>query len=69
MTIGVVKSFDLRRGAGLITPEDGGPDVFVHESEVERAALPRLNVGDRVSFDLRTDRARDKSFATNLAIV
>lgn len=65
--IGVVKSYDLRRGAGLITPDSGREDVMVYVSEVERAGLARLTVGDRLSFDVQTDRALKRSFAVNLA--
>ena len=65
--IGAVKSYDARRGAGQITPDDGVADVFVHVSEVERAGLARLSPGDRLSFDIKTDRALGRSFAVNLS--
>ena len=64
---GAVKSFDARRGAGLITPDGGGADVFVHVSEVERAGIARIAAGDRFSFDTQTDRALGRTFATNLS--
>lgn len=69
MSLGIVKSFDARKGSGLITPDDGGPDLFVHVSEVERAGLARLSAGDRLSYDTQTDRALQRSFATNLALL
>jgi CspA family cold shock protein len=66
---GVVKSFDRRKGWGYITPDGGGVDVFVHVSAIERAGLPDLGVGERVRFDVQTDRARGKSFAANLSLI
>lgn len=66
---GVVRSFDRQKGSGVIAPEDGGADVFVHVSAVERAGLPNLNAGDRVSFDVHTDPARGKSYAANLSLL
>ena len=63
--IGTVKSYDARRGAGQIASEDG-PDIFVHSSEVERAGLARLAPGDRLNFDIQTDRALGRTFAVNL---
>lgn len=68
MALGTVKSFDARRGAGLITPDNGGADVFIHISVVEGAGLSALNAGERVSFDLQTDRARAHSYAVNLTL-
>lgn len=69
MSIGIVKSFDSRKGSGFITPDDGGPDLFVHVSEVERAGIARLTAGERLSYDIQTDRALQRSFATNLALI
>ncbi len=53
---GTVKFFNHTRGFGFIEPEDGGKDVFVHASAVERAGLPPLNEGDKVSFEIEDDR-------------
>jgi cold shock protein len=69
MSIGTVKSFDRRKGSGLIAPDGGGADVFVHVSAVERAGLPNIEAGDRLRFDTQTDRMREKSFATNLVLL
>lgn len=69
MRTGTVKSFDDRAGSGLIAPEDGGEDVFVHVSAVERAGIARIAAGDRVRYDVQTDQARGKSFATNLILI
>jgi CspA family cold shock protein len=69
MALGVVRSFDARRGSGLIAPDDGGADVFVHVSAVERAGLACLSAGERVSYDLQTDRALERTYAVNLTLV
>jgi CspA family cold shock protein len=69
MSVGIVKSFDPRKGSGFITPDDGGEDMFVHVSEVERAGIARLSAGDRLSYDTQTDRALQRSFAINLALI
>ncbi len=66
MALGLVKCFDARKGSGLITPDGGGPEVFVHVSAVERAGLSGLDAGDRVSFDAQVDRSLQRRFATNL---
>ncbi len=65
-TTGTVKFFNHTKGYGFIAPEDGGKDVFVHISSLERAGLPPLNEGDQVSFDIEDDpRGRGKQ-ATNI---
>jgi CspA family cold shock protein len=53
---GTVKFFNGAKGFGFITPEDGGKDVFVHATALERAGLRTLNEGDRVTFVLEDDR-------------
>lgn len=63
---GEVKSYDSRRGAGLITPDGGGADVFVYVGELERAGFAVLKAGDRLTFDLRKDNALRRTFAVNL---
>lgn len=66
MANGTVKFFNHTKGFGFIAPEEGGKDVFVHISALERAGLPPLNEGDRVSFDIEDDpRGRGKQ-ATNI---
>lgn len=67
--IGTVKAYDARRGMGELTPENGGGDVVVFVSEVERAGLPTLSVGQRVSFSIQTDKMRKRSFAVRLELV
>ena len=69
MSNGTVKWFNSQKGFGFIQPDDGGKDVFVHISAVERAGLNTLNEGQKVSFDVVTDRKRGKSSAENLRAV
>jgi CspA family cold shock protein len=66
MNKGTVKWFNSQKGFGFIQPEDGGKDVFVHISAVERAGLSTLNEGQKVSFDVVADRKTGKSAAENL---
>ena len=68
-TTGIVKWFNSAKGFGFIQPIDGGADVFVHISAVERAGLPGLNEGQKVSFELVSDKRTGKTSAGNLAIV
>jgi cold shock protein len=68
MTTGTVKWFNGQKGYGFIQPDDGGKDVFVHISAVERAGLSQLNEGQKVSFELRADRKSGKSSADNLRV-
>ena len=62
---GTVKFFNAMKGFGFIQRDDGQPDAFVHISAVERAGMPTLNEGDRLSFELEVDR-RGKYAAVNL---
>jgi len=62
---GTVKFFNAAKGFGFIAREDGGQDAFVHISAVERAGMATLNEGQKVSFQMETDR-RGKQAATNL---
>jgi CspA family cold shock protein len=64
MSNGTVKWFNTTKGYGFIQPEDGGADIFVHISAVERAGLRGLNEGQRVSFELQKERG--KTAAVNL---
>jgi CspA family cold shock protein len=66
MSTGTVKWFNSQKGFGFIQPEDGGKDVFVHISAVERAGMSTLNEGQRVSFEVVADRRTGKSSADNL---
>jgi CspA family cold shock protein len=64
MANGTVKWFNATKGFGFIQPEDGGADVFVHISAVERAGLRSLNEGQRVAYELQNERG--KTAAVNL---
>jgi CspA family cold shock protein len=64
MTIGTVKFFNGTKGFGFIQPEDGAKDVFVHVSAVEQAGMGTLTEGQRISFDVVTERG--KLAASNL---
>jgi CspA family cold shock protein len=67
MTIGTVKFFNSTKGFGFIQPEGGAKDVFVHVSAVEQAGMGTLSEGQRVSFDVVTERG--KLAASNLKAV
>ncbi|WP_422374893.1 cold-shock protein [Roseibium sp.] len=69
MTIGTVKFFNSTKGFGFIQPEDGAADVFVHITAVERAGMPPLVEGQKVSFEVVQDRRTGKSAADNLQAV
>ncbi len=58
MASGTVKWFNTTKGFGFIQPDDGGKDVFVHISAVQRAGLQALNEGDKVSYQLREERGK-----------
>ncbi len=64
MPTGTVKWFNATKGFGFIQPQEGGKDVFVHISAVERAGLNGLNEGQKVSYETATERGR--SAAVNL---
>jgi CspA family cold shock protein len=63
---GIVKWFNSQKGFGFIQPTNGGKDVFVHISAVERAGMSTLNEGQNVSFDIVADRRTGRSAAENL---
>ena len=65
MAQGIVKFFNSQKGFGFIQPTDGGNDVFVHISAVERAGLRTLNDGQKVNFDIQPDARGSK--AANLS--
>jgi CspA family cold shock protein len=58
VAIGTVKWFNNVKGFGFIQPQDGGKDVFVHISAVERAGMRSLVEGQKVSFEVQTERGR-----------
>jgi cold shock protein len=65
---GTVKWFNQAKGFGFIQPSDGGGDVFVHISAVERAGLRGLDEGQPISYEIEQDRRTGKASATNLRI-
>jgi CspA family cold shock protein len=64
MSNGTVKWFNTTKGYGFIQPENGGADVFVHISAVEKAGLRSLNEGQRIEFEEQKERG--KTAAVNL---
>ncbi len=65
MPSGTVKFFNTQKGYGFIQPDDGGKDVFVHISAVERAGIASPDEGQKLSYDLEQDR-QGRTSATNL---
>jgi CspA family cold shock protein len=65
MSTGTVKWFNSQKGYGFIQPDEGGPDVFVHISAVERAGMTNLKEGQKLSYELERGR-NGKSAAVNL---
>ncbi len=66
MATGSVKWFNPTKGFGFIQPEEGGNDVFVHISAVERAGMATLEEGQKISYEVEVDERRGKSSAVNL---
>ena len=66
MATGTVKWFNTTKGYGFIEPEEGGNDVFVHISAVQRSGLQGLAEGQKVSYELVTDKRTGKTAAGNL---
>ena len=69
MPTGTVKWFNATKGFGFIQPDDGGQDVFVHISAVERAGLRDLRDGQKISYEIVQDKRSGKSSADNLRAV
>lgn len=69
MSQGTVKWFNGQKGFGFIQPDDGGKDVFVHISAVERAGMRSLNEGQKIQFEVVADRKTGKSSADELRTV
>ena len=66
MNTGTVKFFNATKGFGFIQPDDGGTDVFVHISAVERAGMRTIVEGQKLSFEVVKDNRTGKSAAENL---
>lgn len=67
MALGTVKWFNAQKGFGFIQPSDGGKDVFVHISAVERAGLNGLREGQKVRFEVVTERGKQAADHLSLA--
>ena len=63
---GTVKFFNTAKGFGFIQPDDGGKDVFVHATALERAGMNGLREGQKVSFDTQPDRRTGKIAVNNI---
>jgi len=66
MATGTVKWFNSTKGFGFITPDDGGADVFVHVSAVDRAGFGSLNEGQKLAYEAVRDPRKGKVSAENL---
>jgi len=66
MATGTVKWFNAKKGFGFIQPDQGGADVFVHISALEGLGIKTLNEGQRVSYELATQRG--KTAAANIQL-
>jgi CspA family cold shock protein len=66
MNTGTVKWYNETKGYGFIQPDNGGKDVFVHATALERAGLRGLREGQKVTFELQTDQRNGKTSAVNL---
>jgi CspA family cold shock protein len=66
MTIGTVKWFNPTKGFGFIQPDNGGPDVFVHISAVERSGLGSIQEGQKLGYELERDQRSGKTSAGQL---
>jgi CspA family cold shock protein len=66
MSTGTVKWFNAQKGFGFIQPDDGGQDVFVHISAVERAGINDLREGQKLNYELTADRRTGKTSADKL---
>ncbi len=66
MQKGTVKFYNVQKGYGFIAPDNGGKDVFVHATALERAGLEPLKEGQKVSFDTAEDRRTGKTAVNNI---
>lgn len=66
MATGTVKWYNETKGYGFIQPDNGGKDVFVHATAVERAGMRSLAEGQKISYEVESDRRTGKESATNL---
>jgi cold shock protein len=69
MSTGTVKWYNETKGYGFIQPDDGGKDVFVHATALERAGMRGLREGEKISYELQTDQRSGKTSAVDLKAV
>ena len=68
MMKGTVKGINYLKGFGFVTPADGGKEVFLHVSTIRQAEIPLLKEGDKVLFDIKTDK-RGRDAVKNIALI
>lgn len=68
METGIVKFYNGQKGFGFITPDNGGKDVFVHATALERAGMTSLSEGQKVSYDTEPDRRSGKIAVANIRL-
>jgi len=68
MQTGTVKFYNEQKGYGFIAPDDGGKDVFVHATALERAGMRSLAEGQKVAFDTQVDRRSGKPAVSNIQL-
>ncbi|MFY0610261.1 MAG: cold-shock protein [Hyphomicrobiaceae bacterium] len=68
MTKGTVKFYNGQKGFGFIAPDDGGADVFIHATALERAGIHSLSEGQTVSFDTEVDARSGKTAVANVQV-
>ena len=68
MATGTVKWYNDQKGYGFIEPDEGGKDVFLHATALERAGIRSLREGQKVTYEVETDRRTGKSSASNLQV-
>ena len=68
MKTGIVKFYNTQKGYGFIQPDDGGTDVFVHATALERAGMSSLAEGQKVSFDTEVDSRSGKTGVANIRV-
>jgi CspA family cold shock protein len=66
---GTVKFFNVEKGYGFIKPDDGGRDIFVHISAVERIGMATLNEGQRITFEIEPDKKGKGPKAVDLKLI
>ncbi len=69
MATGTVKWFNTQKGYGFIAPDDGGKDVFVHISAVQRSGMTDLREGQKIAYEMQADRRTGKSSAADLKVL